>query len=305
MSSHELNEKTALLLMLLAAILFGIMGVFTRVLEDIGFNAMQITFYRLLITALCLLLIIILIDRSAFRIKREDLWIFIVLGVSKAAMDLMFIYSQMYIPLSLASALQMTSPAFVILITWLFFKVKVTKRKWASVAVCLIGALLMARAVPSDTAQTSIGITMGLLGAVSLAIYLLMAKKLTDKGYSVMTVLFYAFVIGLICVAPFTNVVDSVEMISSNMHIIGHLLGLGIICTLIPYYLDLIGVKHLNTITASVIQTTEIISSAVVGALLFGEKVGMADIIGIALIFMSVLLIATEGKDPSKEASPS
>lgn len=303
MGSRELNGSTAAALMLLAAVIFGFMGVFTRVLEEAGFDAMQITFYRQLITALCVVLLIFLMDRTAFRIKREDLWVFIVLGVSKATMDFMFIGSQMYIPLSLASALQMTAPLFVILIMWLFFKNRITKVKWLSVAACLIGVMLMAGVVPDSFVGAHVGIIAGLIGAVAVAVYMLVSKHLLNKGYSVMTVLLYAFVIGLVCVTPFTDVPDTFEKVSMGGEIVWYLMGLGIVCTMVPYYLNIVGVKYLNTVTASVIQTTEIISSAVAGAFLFGESIGLIDIVGMVLIFASVFLIGSDERASRKEAS--
>ena len=65
----------------LAAALWGMAGVFVRTIEGTAISSMQLVFGRAIFSSLILGLIILLKDKSLFKIKPKDIWIFVSAGL--------------------------------------------------------------------------------------------------------------------------------------------------------------------------------------------------------------------------------
>ena len=71
---------------LIAALLFGANGSVTKVIVDAGLTPAQLTFFRVLTSAVLAGLILLLTDRRAFRVSPRQLVDFAVLGVVGVAL---------------------------------------------------------------------------------------------------------------------------------------------------------------------------------------------------------------------------
>ena len=74
-------KKLAPLLILTAGILWGCLGIFVRQLNNHGLVSMDIVFLRALVTCLIMGLVLLIFDRSKFRIRWKDLWCFLGTGI--------------------------------------------------------------------------------------------------------------------------------------------------------------------------------------------------------------------------------
>ena len=74
-------KKTAFFLILCSGMLWGCMGIFVRVLGTIGLTAMPVVFLRALVTAVCMVLILLVYDRQLLKIHIKDLWCFLGTGI--------------------------------------------------------------------------------------------------------------------------------------------------------------------------------------------------------------------------------
>ena len=110
------NNAASVLLILLSAILWGTLGVFITYLRQAGFATLQIVFLRSSVSTVLLGLFILIRDRSKFRIKMRDFWIFI--GTGLISFTLFTVCNQIAMrlcSLSIAAALLYTSPAFIMI----------------------------------------------------------------------------------------------------------------------------------------------------------------------------------------------
>ena len=98
-------------LIILAGVFWGSMGIFVRRLSSYGFNSIQITSIRLSLSALIFCLIQFLHDKEGFRIAGKDLPLFLGLGLGSV-----LFFSSCYftainmMSLSTAAILLYTSP---------------------------------------------------------------------------------------------------------------------------------------------------------------------------------------------------
>ena len=74
-------KKFAPILILVAGILWGSMGLFVRTLNAQGLASMDIVGLRAVVTAVSMLLFLLIFDRKLFVIRLKDLWCFLGTGI--------------------------------------------------------------------------------------------------------------------------------------------------------------------------------------------------------------------------------
>ncbi len=78
-------ERHASLLIMLAAALWGGIGIFFKQLSAIGYTSMQVVAIRVLTAAITLGIVVLLMDRKLFKIRWQDLWCFVGTGMVSLA----------------------------------------------------------------------------------------------------------------------------------------------------------------------------------------------------------------------------
>ena len=182
-------QKLSSFFIIAAGILWGLMGVFSGELNNLGFNSAEGTAIRLISCAL----IFILINFKKLRVDIKDLWQFVMIGIfSILTMSYTYFESIRLSSLTLASILLYTAPVMVTLMSVMFYREKITPRK----IICLTGAIsgiVMISGIDSKISLTVPGLTYGLLSAFSYALYSIIGKNLLKK-YEPVTVSSYAFI---------------------------------------------------------------------------------------------------------------
>ena len=117
------------LYVLSAAVHWGTAGIFVRNLENSA-SQMDIVFGRTFFTSLILGLIILFKDKSLFKIKLKDFWIFALSGIFSIVLFNFSYYKTMSLTtLSVAAVLLYTAPFFVLILAALFLGSRLTLKK--------------------------------------------------------------------------------------------------------------------------------------------------------------------------------
>ena len=144
-TNHEPNtpQKTNYLAMasiMGAGILWGCMGLFNRGIADLGLGATSVMIIRNLGACILMGLVFLVIDRSIFRIRLRHMPYFIGTGVGSVMMMTLFYFqSQQANSLAVAAILLYTAPAFVVILSAIIFKDKITKQKLAALIIAFLG----------------------------------------------------------------------------------------------------------------------------------------------------------------------
>ena len=285
------SESLCALYVAIGATLWGIIGIFTRFLYNSGLSAMQITFTRCLVTLIVMFLVILIIDRKLFKIDPKDIWMFIGTGLfSIVFFNVMYFTTQQMVSLSTASVLLYTAPCFVMLMSMVLFKEKLTKLKMLALILAFIGCIFTTGLGFGDM---NIGILYGILAGFGYALYSIFGKYALKK-YSLLTILFYTFLIATLCLLPFCDLPYVMDTCSDS-GILLNIIGLGIISTILPYYFYTQGLKGMDAGKASIIAFIEPMVATIL-SLIIGDPFGIMNVIGIALILGSVILLS-KGSD--------
>ncbi|MBO4637062.1 MAG: DMT family transporter, partial [Clostridiales bacterium] len=190
------NRKTGIALIILAACFWGSMGIFVRRLGSFGFSSIQIVSIRLTIAAVIFCIMLLIKDRSGFRISARDISCFLGLGLGSILFFTVCYFSAIAImSLSTAAILLYTSPIWIMLMSMLFFHEKMTRRKLLALILAFGGCVLVSGI--SGNGITAVGLLLGLGSGIGYGLYSILAT-LALRKYSPYTVTTYTFVIAAI-----------------------------------------------------------------------------------------------------------
>ena len=298
--------KFAAPILLLAMLLSSLMAIAIRNLVDAGLSVFDATFLRLSIAAVVLVLAVV-VTRSwhVFRIKPKDLPFFILFAVFKFLSDYTMFHALDKISVGLAALLQNTAPYFVMIMAFFLFRERVGRMTLFAVMMGSFGCILMSgMALMNQSIEVS-GVLAALMSAFFLATFFVGSRINNDKGYSTSTYLAFVFVGAALAALPFSNMGDIKDGMT-DISVLFNALALGIVMTMIPYYIIGWSTKHLSPVTAAVICVSEVIFAVIIGTLYYGEKLDVQDILGILLLVGSIVMISfADAKKNSKDEEPS
>lgn len=286
------DNKKAPLYVILAGMCWGIIGIFARKLSENGFSSIQLTASRCAITAILLTVYLVFKDREKLKIDKKDIWYFIGTGIGSIIFFNIFYFMTIQeTTLSIASILLYTAPCFVVILSSIIFKERITLNKILALLMAFIGCVLITGIIGMSSLNiTSFGILTGLGSGICYALYSIFGG-LALKKYDTLTVTVYTFIVASVSILPFSNMTEMIQNIVTSKIVLSNVLLLGIVSTLVPFLLYTLGLKNMEAGKASVMAFVEPMVATIVGIILFGEQLNIQNIVGIILIFMSIILL--------------
>lgn len=284
-------QKTAPLLVILAGICWGIIGLFSRQLSARGMSAVQVTAVRCFVTAFCMLLFLLVHDRAKLRIALRDLPLFLGTGLLSIVFFNVCYFKTIEISsLSVASVLLYTAPAMVTLISLFVFKERMTLAKGLALCLSFFGCILLTGLLSSSTALSLPGILLGLGSGLGYALYSIFGR-LALRKYHPFTLIAYTFFVASAGLLPFCGALKIVEIAVQDNTALLFMLLLGLVSTLIPFLLYTKGLQHMEAGKAAIMAFIEPLVATLCGILFFQEQLTPMNLCGILLIFISVILL--------------
>ena len=296
------NKNKAVLALITAGVTWGVLCIFIKKLSALGLDAMQITFLRELVTALTFVIFLLIKDPQKLKINIKDIWIFILNGCGCVAMaSVCYFYTTINGEASIAEVLMYTSPVFVMIMSAIFFKEKITPKKIIAVLLTFTGVMLVAGIIGTQTKLKPIVFATGLLSGFFCASYSIVGSWGLNK-YDVETVTAWTFIMAAIGMAFFVNLPDTFGRIAAAPAIIPWTIGIGIICTVIPFFMYTWGLKYVDASKAAIIVAIEPVIGSVLGMALYNESTDMTKILGIVLIIFAIILLNLNIGEPKGTA---
>lgn len=288
--ARKQNRSSALggIAVILAAALWGCIGIFSRDMTENGFTAFQTVAVRGLLTVIIAFILILIKSPSLLKIRFRDIWMFIGTGICSF---LFFNYCYMNSinenSLSVACILLYTSVFWVTLLSALIFHERLNVVKWISLIICFGGSALVCM---SDTLTvTNKGLIFGLLSGFGYALYSIFGK-FAVKRYHSFTITFYTFLFATLGSLPFCRPMEIVHLMSvpENIYLT---VGIAVVNTILPYLLYTYGLSRISAGKAAVLAIVEPVVAAVIGHLFFKEYIGTLGVIGIIAVALGFILL--------------
>ncbi len=256
-------------------------------------------FYRMLIPAV-VLLPTFLFDREGTRLNARMLGI-IALGGFFFALDLA-LYNTAILKTSAANAtlLGNNTPIVVGLLSWLVFRKRPKAAFWLGLSLALTGIVVILWADLGKHTRFSVGDLMSLGAAACFAVYLLATERVRT---ATSTLGFLRLAMISSTVALFLmNLLMGISLRVPHGRTLWAVLGLGLVSQLGGYLALTYALGHLPATVTSVSLLTQGPLTAVMAAVLLGEPLTWAQILGGALVLSGVGL-AHRQPHPEDEAN--
>lgn len=267
-------------LIVVAALLWATLGVFSRELLDAGVSAQVVGFWRAVAGGACFV-VHAAVTRRLRVPPRPDLPL--LLGFAVVGVTVFFVALPNAVEtggVSLAWILLYTAPAFVAVLAPAVLGERVTATTAALVAVTVLGVALVVTSGGSTGVRVSAtSVAWGLLSGASYSSYYLAGKRLLAR-FDPVTLGALVLPIGAIGLVP-------VSFSGAGPHT-GRdwalVAGLGVIATYLPYLAYYAGLRRVAASRAVVVATLEPVAAVVLAATVYDERLGAGAAVGGLLI---------------------
>lgn len=281
---------------LLAGLFWGVQNIWVKMLAKCGLETFQIGFVKVFFAALGLVIIMLIRNPKSLKVDIKDFWVFIGTGVlATVCYNYFGFYTTVHGGMAISEVLTYTSPVFVMLISAILFKEKITPRKLIALGLTIIGCVLFAGIIGSGYQYEAFVVFTGTLAGFSWSLYTIFSRFAIEK-YEPMTITTWTFIVATIATAFVGNVPGIVQSTVVYPEIIGWGLCLGVVSAATPYTLYTLAVQNLDPSRASIISSFELIVGAVCGMILFDEPHEFAKILGMVIILAAIILLSLKDK---------
>lgn len=268
---------------------FGFLGVFGKLLFASGLTIGELLAFRFLLAALFLFAGLLLGARHRLRLSLKQIGICALLGIlGYAVFSTLYFRALQGVSVALASMLLYTYPVMVTLGVRFIFSEPLSRAQWLALPLTITGLLILLNGEAHISSYWAV--TAGLGAALCYTIYILASSRL-QADIDPLSSGFY--VIGF---AGLGHLAFHHPDLSHIMHLTVSqwlwIAGIALVSTVGPMVLFLSGLQKIGNAQASLISTMEPLTAAVAGAMLFGEKLTVLQLIGGVLILASLAITA-------------
>ena len=283
----------------LGAVCWGFIGVFNRLLAAAGAGMNNRVFVRNFFSFVLLSLVFALFHREVFRVKLRHLPIFMGSGLlSILTLSWVYFNCQMECSLAVAAILLYLAPSMVVLMSAVLWKTPITRRKTAALALALLGCALVSGVVGGELTGTPRGLLFGVASAFCYATYTIFAHY-GLRHYGAYTMIYWTFFFAGLGSLLFLDPAELMPVLSTPAGL-GGAAGLVLVATVLPYLFYTKGLEGVEGGKAAIIANVEPVVAALLGVVLFHERLSLWVLLGVACVLSGVVLLAKEEKPNGK-----
>ena len=292
----EKHSVTGDILIIIAGLFWGSMGIFVRHLNGLGFTSVQVACLRLVTAGILFSVILLIKDPKGFKIKIKDIPLFLALGlVSILFFTCCYFTAIRLMTMSTAAILLYTSPIWVMILAVIFLKEKLTARKVIALVLAFAGCVLVSGFGGKVTLP---GILVGLGSGLGYGLYSIFGSFALRK-YSPYTVTCYTFLIaglGSIAVSDPADLFSKIASADNRLALAGFVLLTAVVTAVIPFLFYTLGLNRTTAGRAAVLATVEPAAATLFGVFVMNERIGIASAVGILLVFAAIIVLSIKQK---------
>ena len=288
-------------LILLAGCFWGSMGIFVRRLTAYGFSSIQIVAIRVTLAALIFCILLLIRDPAGFRISVKDIPLFLGLGFGSILFFTVCYFTAItMMPLSTAAILLYTSPIWIMLMSVLFFREKLTGRKLLALVLAFAGCVLVSGI--SGEGMTLTGLLVGLGSGIGYGLYSILGT-VALRRYSPYTVTTYTFAFAALGSWLICRPADMLAKFAAAPDLPGLVFFCfltALVTAVIPFLAYTLGLRTVEASRAGILATVEPLVATLIGVAVFSEPLTLLSGLGMLLILAAVVLL--NGKTESENS---
>ena len=281
---------------IISVITWGTVFVFGQITVKEGCHPILLSFLRFFFASI-FLFIYLSLNRIKFKINKDDIPSFIILGLTGIFGMSIFIFYSLKFTNSISSSILMNSNSiFIGVLAYMFLREKVRINEIVGIILGFIGCYFVITDGKFSFDMSFIGNLLALFSAISWAFYTVWSKKSNViKKYGALLSTFWASIFGtfflflalLILKIPFSP--GKIGIISG--------IYLGIIPTGIGFTLWFYAINKIKTIVAGILHFISPLTTGIIAVIWFGEKISIFTYVGVVLIIFGVVISLSRSEE--------
>jgi drug/metabolite transporter (DMT)-like permease len=264
---------------------FGAISIFTKVARDAGAHLLDILFWRYLLAAFVLLLVLLWQggrpDRRGFRVM-------ILAGLPQSLIAVLSLQALDYISAATSAFLFYSYPAMVAILARVRHSEPLTPARLTALFVSLSGIVVMVGS-PGGELLHPAGVSLVLISAAMYAFYIPTVNNLQrELGPTAVAMYMSA---GAALFLGFAGAARGELMLDIAPVAWGSVVALGVLCTAAAFFIFLRGLGVLGPVRTAIVATIEPFFTAILGAVFLSQPMTTSTFIGGALIAAAVILL--------------
>lgn len=288
------DSRKGALLVILAGSCWGLISIFINYLSAAGLGTLQISFLRQMMSATVFGLFVLFRHPDRFRIRFSDILLLMLVGLVNGVMfNYLYFYTIINSRASIAVVLLYTSPVFVMIMSRIFFRERITSRKITALILTVAGCVLVTGILGEGYTPPVRAILTGIGTGFAYALNNIITSKAVRKN-DPETVTVYTLLFSFLFLIPFCGGSSLAEAIRSEPSI---LLVTFIMCLttgVLAQFVFSKGLRYIESGRAAIYAASEPIVGTLVGILIFHEETGLLKLSGIVMVITAILLMGTD-----------
>ncbi len=303
-----MKNKLNVVMVILSGVFWGSSCLFVEYLKDtLELSSTQISAIRICLAALILNIVLIIKGKgfSFYKISAKSWLIAACSGIfSVLAMCLFYYGAIMETSAAVAVILLYTAPIFVMIMSLIFFKERITAKKIFSFCFAITGSALVS-GIASGIKISAIGIFFGLMSGFTYSLYgiftsFFMKKNKDPLLFTAINFLFAA--IGALLISKpweIARITSNSESVPFSI-LIYFLLAL---CTaVLPFLLYTGGLVGVKPDTASILAFTEPLTACIFGVFVLGQPMDSFGAVGIVCVCVAIVILNVNFKKNTEKS---
>lgn len=271
-----------------AMLIFGTIGVFVK---NIDLASSEIALGRGVIGGIVLIIVSLFTkNKVSFKNIKENILLLLLSGGAIGLNWIFLFQAYKYTTISNATLSYYFAPVFVMLLSPVILKEKLTVKKILCVVCAMLGMVCIVgnSGGMAEGRNDFLGISYGLAAAAFYASVVLMNKFL--KNLKSLETTYIQLILAAVVVMPYVFTAEGFNIFRMPVSSIPYILILGIIHTGFAYLLYFSSLKELKGQTIAVMSYIDPISAVIISAIFLRERMGVLQIAGGILILGSTLI---------------
>ena len=278
----------------LGVILFSAKAVMVKMAYNYNVDHLTLLLLRMVFALPCYIVIAIYSKpNESQKIKRKDFFWLLLFGFLGYYLASLFDFmGLLYIKAGLERIILFIYPTIVVLLSWVFFKKKLSQIQFFAILITYLGVLITFWDEIGISADTFYwGGFLIFLSAFTYAAYLVGSGWLIPK-FGVLRFTSYAMIISTLCIIIHYVTVSDFKLFTYPKEVYWLGLAMALFSTLLPSFLVSEAIKRLGASTFSIFGSLGPVSTIILAFFFLDERITYMQIFGIVIVIAGVTLVS-------------
>lgn len=272
---------------------WGTYGTFSRFLSGYGIDSNTISMVVPMFYAIFFFILLCREGIGNIRVKKRLVPLLIAFGFLSAVFNYGTVMAYRDLPIGIVSTIVYCNLFLLMIFSRILFKTPLTKEKIIAAFVAVLGVGLVLNVFSTGFAFSTVGLFWALVAMVFWALSVTLQKYLLEAGVNANAVMVYngIFAVAFLCLrqSPLATVSNVAEVIvGSGGEVLLPLVGFAFITSMLAYFFYINGLARMETAYVQLGFVMDPLTSALLGFLVFGQRLAPLQLCGIFLVVFVV-----------------